>query len=163
LPQTSVEVLPTRTIYTFDGKNIHLTLTFMTPALPDDLDILSRPVTYVTWEMKSTDRDSHKVAVYFDASAELTVNQPKQEVEWADDSKLHPNRSGKEILIPSLSTFAVGSVEQPILAKKGDDLRIDWGFLYVSSPEKWIAPGPIVDDPETERRLFVANPLQTNM
>src|SRR6266576_6845539 len=49
LPQTNLEVLPTRTIYTFEGEGVRLTLTFMTPALPDDLDVLSRPVTYSTW------------------------------------------------------------------------------------------------------------------
>src|SRR6478752_5793816 len=39
LPQTSVELLPTRTIYTFEGEGIRLMLTFMTAALPDDLMI----------------------------------------------------------------------------------------------------------------------------
>src|ERR1035437_5263337 len=38
LPQTNLELLPTRTIYTFDGEGIRLTLTFMTADLPDDLD-----------------------------------------------------------------------------------------------------------------------------
>jgi hypothetical protein len=50
LEQKSLTVLPTRTIYTFEGAGVELKLTFMTPALPDDLDVLSRPVTYVTWE-----------------------------------------------------------------------------------------------------------------
>src|ERR1043165_5976091 len=36
LPQTGVEVFPTRTIYTFEGEGVHLTLTFMTAALPED-------------------------------------------------------------------------------------------------------------------------------
>nr|MBP9903586.1 DUF4964 domain-containing protein [Verrucomicrobiota bacterium] len=35
LPQTNLEVLPTRTIYTFEGAGVRLTLTFMTPALPE--------------------------------------------------------------------------------------------------------------------------------
>ena len=39
LPQTGVEVLPTRTIYTFEGEGVRLTLTFMTAALPEDLMI----------------------------------------------------------------------------------------------------------------------------
>src|SRR4051812_2469714 len=47
LPQTGLEVLPTRTIYTFEGQGVHVVLTFMTPFLPDDLNLLSRPVTYV--------------------------------------------------------------------------------------------------------------------
>ena len=42
LPQTNLEVLPTRTIYTFEGEGVRLTLTFMTPALPDDLEMAMR-------------------------------------------------------------------------------------------------------------------------
>src|SRR6476646_5640410 len=55
MEQTGLEVLPTRTIYTFAGDSVRLTLTFMTPMLPDDLDVLSRPLTYVTWQTVSTD------------------------------------------------------------------------------------------------------------
>src|ERR1043165_4877652 len=47
LPQTKLKVLPTRTIYTFEGEGVLLTLAFTTPALPHDLDVLSRPVTYL--------------------------------------------------------------------------------------------------------------------
>ncbi len=39
---------PTRTIYTFEGAGVALTLTFTTATLPEDLDILAPPVTYVT-------------------------------------------------------------------------------------------------------------------
>src|SRR5690348_17165097 len=41
LEQTRVEVLPTRTIYEFTGGGVKVGLTFFTPALPDDLDVLS--------------------------------------------------------------------------------------------------------------------------
>src|SRR5579883_1710693 len=53
LPQVALQVVPTRTIYHFENEAVHLTLTFMTADLPDDLDTLSRPVTYVTWEAQS--------------------------------------------------------------------------------------------------------------
>src|SRR5260370_41360635 len=46
LPQTRLEVLPTRTLYEFTGAGTKVGLTFLTPALPDDLEILSRPLTY---------------------------------------------------------------------------------------------------------------------
>ena len=52
----------------------------MTAALPDDLDLLSRPVTYVIWSAQSADGKSHDVSVYFDASAELTVENLHSEV-----------------------------------------------------------------------------------
>ena len=120
LPQTQLEVLPTRTIYTFDGEGLRLTLTFMTADLPHDLDVLSRPVTYVTWAAQSTDAQKHRVSVYFDARSEIAVNQPDQSVTFQ-------NADG-----PEIKAWRVGSVEQPVLQKKGDDLRIDWGYFYVA-------------------------------
>src|SRR5579884_1628770 len=120
-PQTSLEVLPTRTIYTFEGAGIRLTLTFTTPALPDDVAILSRPVTYLTWEARSSDEAKHEVGVYFDSSALPAVNTPDQNVAWSREK------------IDDLVALRVGSKDQPILQKRGDDLRIDWGYLYVAA------------------------------
>src|SRR6266568_2370581 len=123
LPQSDLEILPTRTIYTFAETGVRLKLTFMTPALPWDIDVLSRPVTYVTWEAQATDGKEHSIYVTFVASAELAVNTPEQEVVW--DSRK----------VDELTTLKFGSKEQPILAKKGDDLRLDWGYLYVAAPQ----------------------------
>ena len=120
LPQAGLEVLPTRTIYTFEGEGIRLTLTFMTPALPDDLMIYSRPLTYVTWEMKAADGKDHDIDVTFETTGEPAVNVPGQEV--VSMTEEHGD----------LVAAIVGSREQPVLAKKGDDLRIDWGYLYVT-------------------------------
>src|ERR1039457_4255182 len=53
LQQVSKVLTPTRTIYEFENSAIHLTLTFFTPALASDLMILSRPVTYLSWDVKS--------------------------------------------------------------------------------------------------------------
>ncbi|NLZ04451.1 MAG: DUF4965 domain-containing protein [Phycisphaerae bacterium] len=127
LQQTSLQVLPTRTIYTFEGVGIALTLTFMTAALPEDIDLLSRPVTYLTYEFRATDGKSHDVQVYLDASAELAVNTPNQEVVW----------SGEEM--GDLVAGRIGSKDQPILAKRGDDIRIDWGYLYVAAPKSAVS------------------------
>src|SRR5580765_6903143 len=78
LEQKSLTVLPTRTIYTFEGAGMELTLTFLTPALPYDLDILSWPITYITYGFRAIDGGSHDVQLSFDASGELTVNAPGQ-------------------------------------------------------------------------------------
>ena len=125
--QTSLTVLPTRSIYTFEGAGVALTLTFMTPALPEDIDILSRPVTYLTYEFKATDGKTHDVSFKLDASAEIAVNEARQQVISSGET------------IGDLATVKVGSKDQPILAKKGDDLRIDWGYLYLAAPKASIA------------------------
>jgi hypothetical protein len=123
LPQTGLEVWPTRTVATFAGNGVRLTLTFLTPALPEDLDLLSRPVTYLTWEARSTDGHPHTVAFYLDAAAELTVNEPSQEVVWATEDSA------------TLAVLKLGAHAQPVLARKGDDLRIDWGYAYLAAPK----------------------------
>ncbi len=123
LPQTALDVLPTRTIYAFEGSGVRLTLTFTTPALPDDIMLLSRPVTYLTWEARSTDNAAHEIAIYFDSSTLPAVNVPDQKVVWSRER------------IDGLTTLRTGSSDQPILQKRGDDLRIDWGYLYVAAAD----------------------------
>jgi hypothetical protein len=120
LPLTAVRVLPTRTIYTFEGEGVRLTLTFMTPMLPDDLDLLSRPVTYLVWDSLSLDDKKHTVAAYFDVRGTIACNTPDQAVNFqkADSA--------------GVKAWRVGTVEQPVLQKKGDDLRIDWGYFYLA-------------------------------
>jgi hypothetical protein len=122
LPQTGVTVLPTHTIYTFASDTLQVQMVFLTPAIPSDLELLSRPVTYITYLVRSLDGKTHDVQFYADAGADITVNQAGvQEVTWSRAS------SG------DLTALRLGSVDQPVLAKRGDDLRIDWGHLYVAA------------------------------
>ena len=124
MPQTSLQVLPTRTIYNYSNAKAQVTLTFTTPALPTDIDVVSRPVTYLTWDVKSNDGQSHRVSIYNDISAQLAVNEPNQPVVW------QRQQFGK------LSSLRIGTQAQPILAKSGDGIRIDWGYVYAVAPQK---------------------------
>src|SRR5262249_43647930 len=84
-------------------------------------------VTYVIWEAVSLEGD-HAVAVLFDASAELAVNLPTQEATWLSRETNEP------------SALKVGSRSQSVLGKRGDDIRIDWGyFLLASAPSQDLA------------------------
>ena len=51
--------------------------------LPDDLEVLARPLTYLTWEVRSADGKAHCVVIYDSVSSQLAVNKPEQKVEWA--------------------------------------------------------------------------------
>src|SRR5262249_41335932 len=55
-------------------------------------------------------------------SAQIAVNSPNQNVTWSQTTA------------DDLSIMRAGTVEQPVLAKTGDNLRIDWGYLYVAVP-----------------------------
>ena len=126
LPQTSMKVTPTQTLYTFAGDGVTVDLTFTTPALPDDVEVLSRPATYLTWRAASSDGKAHDVQVYFGASAMLAVNEATQEVVWGR------GKSG---------FLTLRDDDQPVFQKKGDNLRIDWGRLLVQGPGKGYVGG----------------------
>ena len=119
-----------------------LTLTFMTAALPDDLMIYSRPATYLTWTAQATDGKEHDAAFYFDASGEIAVNTGAQLVTHSEEQ------------VGDLTVLKLGSVEQPVLAKKGDDLRIDWGYLYVAAPTSATYFGLVAPTGSNVRDLF---------
>ncbi len=121
MEQKRVEVLPTRTIYEFAGGGVALTLTFLTPALPDDLEVLSRPVTYVEWKASASDGTAHDVSVYLDASSELVVDVSRQAV------------VAGRVQLDGQPVLRMGSRAQEVLDKKGDDLRIDWGYFYLAA------------------------------
>ncbi|HLV87812.1 MAG TPA: DUF4965 domain-containing protein [Candidatus Sulfotelmatobacter sp.] len=135
MEQRELQVLPTRTIYRFEAAGVGINLTFMTPTLPNDVELMARPVTYVTWTVNATDGKDHNVSLYFDVSAELAVDSPAQQV-----VATRYQFAGKTAL-------RVGSEQQPILQKAGDYIRIDWGYLYAIP-----SSGSGADEVITERR-----------
>ena len=122
LTQSGLRIFPTRTVYSFRDAGVELTVTFLSPLLASDLDILSRPVSYVTFDVRSADGASHDAALYLDATAEIAVNDPTQAVVWS------------RLAVDGAEALAIGSKDQPVLAKRGDDLRIDWGYFYLAIP-----------------------------
>jgi Domain of unknown function (DUF4965)/Domain of unknown function (DUF5127)/Domain of unknown function (DUF1793)/Domain of unknown function (DUF4964) len=130
--QKSAALSATQTHYSFTCGPVELKVRFISPLLPDNLDLLSRPVNYITYETQAIDNQSHEVQIYFEATPEWAVDNISQEV------SLEHGRTG------TLSYLKTGTTEQAILAKQGDDLRIDWGYLYLcgqSTPQMSYAMG----------------------
>jgi len=61
LKQTSVTVNPTTTVYTFTHKACDLKVSFVTPLLMDRLEVLTRPVSYVFYEITPKEEGHTKV------------------------------------------------------------------------------------------------------
>ena len=122
--QKNVSLSATQTMYDFVCGKANLTVTFTSPLLMDNLDLLSRPVSYISCKVNSNDGKAHDVRLFFGASTDIATNLQSQEVV----AQIAPANS--------LSVLKAGTTEQPILAKKGDDLRIDWGYMYVATPKK---------------------------
>ncbi len=123
LAQASLEIYPTRSVYVFRDAGIELTATFLSPLLAEDLDVLSRPVSYLTFAVRSTDGKPHQTAIYVDASSEIAVDSTGQSVVWS------------RLRLDGLEALSIGTRDQPVLGRKGDDLRIDWGYFYLGIPD----------------------------
>ena len=117
--QTSADVQATQTHYTFTCGPVELKVTFTAPMFLDNLELMSRPVNYLTYEVKASDKQEHQVEIYFEASPNWALDSPLQEstTEAFEDN--------------NLVFLKTGSKSQDILGKKGDDLRIDWGYFYM--------------------------------
>lgn len=141
MKQISVRVLPTRTVYTFAGAGVNVKLTFTTPALPDDVMVLSRPTTYIDCAATSSDGQTHHVDFYFDAAGELASNMGDEPVAGSVES------------MSNATALKIGTVSQQVLGKSGDDLRIDWGYLYVAAAKSFAATSAF-GDPDSLREAF---------
>lgn len=122
--QISVNVDATQTHYALTTAKADVKVTFTSPLLTDKLDVLVRPASYITFNVKSKDSKPHDVQLLFGFSGMLSANQPSQKVRVQ-------SATSTGLLIQSVSTTT-----QEILAKKGDDLRIDWGYAYLAAPQK---------------------------
>jgi hypothetical protein len=120
--QTSLNMNATQTQYQFTCGAVNLQLTFTSPLLVDDLDMMTKPVSYISFKTKSNDGAQHNVQLYFGATTDLAVNVPSQTV------------TAQQYTNDNLSLLKAGTVEQPVLQKKGDNLRIDWGYVYIAAP-----------------------------
>ena len=75
--QQWVSVNATQTKYQFACGDVDLTLTFTSPLLLNDLTLLSRPVTYVSFRLRSNDGAAHTAQLYFGVSGNLATNTPQ--------------------------------------------------------------------------------------
>ncbi|KLT66258.1 glutaminase family protein [Pedobacter sp. BMA] len=121
--QKSVDVKATQTIYNFTCGKVDLKLTFTSPLLMNDLGLFARPVSYITYQVKANDSKTHQVKAYLSASSNIAVYRPSQEV------------SVTKYATANLSVLKTGTLEQPVLQKASDDMRIDWGYFYVATPK----------------------------
>lgn len=119
--QKLVDVQAMQTRYTFVCGCVDLNLTFTAPLFMDNLDLMTRPVNYISYEVKSNDKKEHEVEMYFEASPRWALDQPYEQSvsnSFTDDQLVY---------------LKTGSSEQNILHKTGDDVRINWGYFYMTA------------------------------
>ena len=119
IEQVNLKVNPTTTEYTFENDELRLVVRFINPLLADDLKLLSRPIGYIEYEALS--KFNEDIEVYVDISVEACVDDYQKQVQLYE------------------SEFGIycGNVEQKLLNKSGDDVRIDWGYLHLLDKEAY--------------------------
>jgi hypothetical protein len=137
--QTGVTVTATQTTYTFTAGAVTLKVNFLSPLLLDELETVARPVSYVTCTATATDGKPHATQVLLSEAGTLAANTPYQTV---------ATKSGQAA---GLHWQALGTTAQPVLAKTGDNLRIDWGYAYLAAPGRALLGA---GNPQTLKAMF---------
>jgi len=108
-------------VYVFSAAGVELTATFTSPLLPTDLELMTRPVSYLEIIVRSLDGKKHSVKVSVKVSEQICLDLKGQ----------YPVVT-ETLRIDSCETAKMGSSVQNVLARDGDDLRIDWGYFYLT-------------------------------
>ncbi|MFA9205675.1 MAG: glutaminase domain-containing protein [Burkholderiaceae bacterium] len=119
--QLSVNMSATQTTYQFECGGVVLNLCFTSPLIITDINILSRPVSYISIKTKSQDGKKHLVQLFVSAASAIASDKGKDQM------------IASGYTTQNLNVLKLGTVEQPILQKSGDDLRIDWGYAYIAA------------------------------
>lgn len=125
IEQKFLEVTPTRTIYVFKNDVIKVQLTFTSPMLLNNLKIMSRPVSYIEYDIEMLDSQEHDVSFYFDISAECCIDDREAEVEFKRTD----------------ISLSCGNAVQNVLHKSGDSVCIDWGYLHIADKNAKVFDG----------------------
>ncbi|HIW74916.1 MAG TPA: DUF4965 domain-containing protein [Firmicutes bacterium] len=119
--QISLEITAMATVYGFEADGVRLTARFFTPVFADDLDLLSRPVSYLELSAEVTDGRARRLTAELRASEELCLDTARQE----------PVEISAGRLEGGIAFSRMGGTTQPVLVGGGDDIRIDWGYFYL--------------------------------
>lgn len=120
--QTDLKVTPLSTTYEFENEFAKITLTFTTPLLLDRLDILTRPVSYVAYNVERKCDETKKLRFVFGVNARCCVDNKDQEVSF----KKTPY------------SVACGNTVQNPLSQSGDNVMIDWGYIHLCDKNAYI-------------------------
>ncbi len=138
IEQKNVTIYPTRTVYEFENDALNLTVSFISPLIPDDLLLMSRPVNYIQYDIVVKTGKDEEAEVYFDISAECCVDHNEQKVRISKDE---------------FGTL-VGSRKQDVLGRCGDDVRIDYGYLHLCENEAFFGKALVTRDTFARNREY---------
>ena len=125
MPLISSRVTPLSTVYTFCAAGVQLTLSFTSALLPDDLDILSTPISFISYDVICVDGQDHDITVELWAFADFChagEYEPPMRLDFYSEGGLNYGYMGR--------------LQQNILGGSGDQISCDWGYLYLASEDE---------------------------
>ncbi len=131
----NTEVDAYSTIITYKNDAVRLTVHFTSPTLVDDLYYASRPVAYAKVSFESLDGKEHNVTVKFVASEELVLN-----------TKGEGRAISNSVTADGVTAICMGKGNQKPLWRSGDDIRIDWGYLYLGIKGEGVVDHTVFND-----------------
>lgn len=135
----SLSVTPCSTEYVMESPEVRLTFRFTSPLLLDDLDLLSRPATYLSIRAEGRHGALTDAAVTVAAQEAVCLDHPGQSpVKYGE-------AAGEGYLAATLANR-----EQKPLNRAGDDVRIDWGALYLA-----VEKGGSVSQSQKDSRTWI--------
>ncbi|MBQ3223514.1 MAG: DUF4965 domain-containing protein [Clostridia bacterium] len=115
-------VTPTATVAEMLAGGVELSVRFTTPALPEDLNTLSAPVTLIDFALSSADGKAHEVSLKLLATDAL-----------AYDGDEKPEMFKDGYVSGGLNMVFAGQLVQKPLSNCADHITIDWGYLYLAA------------------------------
>lgn len=122
MTQVCVDVDAFSTVYTFKAGGVVLKARFTTPVLPDDIDVFTKPISYLSIGCASDNGGAHSVKISVSASEQFCVQPKLQNCILTEGFSLENG----------ISVMKMGGSEQNILGYSGDDTGIDWGYFYLA-------------------------------
>ena len=121
LPQVAINVTATATEYVFENDEIGFKCRFTSPIMLDDMLLVSRPCTYVDFELDK--KDAKEVSLEFVIHADM-VRKGRDEVIGFNGNRkdFHYSYMGR-------------AVQQP-LSGSDDGVKIDWGYAYAATQDE---------------------------
>ena len=122
IEQKSIAVTATSTEYVFENEKVVLKCKFTSPLVLDDPVLVSRPCTYVDFELEK--KDAKDVTLEFHMNGELT--------RW-NESDAMVDYQGR---YQDFDYLFVGKARQHPMGSSGDAITIDWGYAYMACQEE---------------------------
>lgn len=116
IEQSDLKIFATKTVYTFENDILVLEVCFRTPNLVDDLKLLSKPISYISYNFKTKDEKKHNIKMHFGVCTEICSDNQCEYVEI--------KKTGYSI--------SCGRTDNKLLSQSGDEVLTECGYFHLA-------------------------------